>query len=981
MVYCGLPFAALAGVAIAAWNRNFILTAELGSLRSPYDFEYRVTTYVNEAILATFKATMRPEPTAGAAAADSGANAEDGGGGGAGGDDTPYGHDAGSMFGSPPPVSTGGRGRRANNSTQHRRFSGSPYSSNSRYLNRDAPFGGRAIVGHSTSEPDCDDFGDMSDSQRLQGGSADSDLEGQAAATFKVADSEQRADVARQRLSPDVIRAAEKMWSAAAARFPSSAMLHAMQARFASTFRGLNDRDGKRETAAHYLQASRLSPSLFVEFQAFAWRQLTDGQQTGNGELPLMKRLAFDKALLEARRSSVATINALIRIWTELQNETRPDLALLQGAAALFAKSCHQADDGFSRALSINPQSISALRLSSTFHAVCLNNRDKATALAAEADRLEEARSKEVTSAAGNQSGFSFKLWSETAPDMSDAAILKIGSSSRDLGIICSASAAACRAFGYSKNQLERRSLSVLMPSPIGEIFLNRLTAFFSGDSSVRLTDTTRSLFGKSKSGAIFPIAMLIRESLDQGAGDDAEEHGGPSLMAMVRPLMTSESFMLIDSRLNIIAADSRSLTLLLNTDAASLSTGEFNLSECVQDFDASFEELQRPTGALITFCLGQQTPALTNGDDDAQRSPDGTQQQQQHRGSGRGGLPPIKTHHGSHSSSGEQEATALQHRTASFRASVAAAVSYRLRARLQLLRHKPQLAVLSWRLGGSNRGSMERLGGLARRSSMRRDSLNTHVSIMERMQAPAGTQSEGDHHAFGGNNKRTAAQAGGSSSGGGTGGVHFSDQPGSGEGRKHQQPTIIKSNQSSSPSGDSPALEPSHSAQSLRQVNLDSECEDGSLSPSSQSSDEAEGEGEKRGPGGNSRVSGKSGGIKGTYRLDDIMGVGGRSGGATTGSSKKDEPLDRPTGARAPRLMMDGPPQSSRRQSFNSGGGLDNVPTRKGSARSMDDDGHSESSHSVHSSNSRFSTKTLNKFRRVMEARGKKPSGVITSR
>ena len=147
---------------------------------------------------------------------------------------------------------------------------------------------------------------------------------------------------------------------------------------------------------------------------------------------------------------------------------------------------------------------------------------------------------------------------------MSEAGILTIGSTSRDLGIISSASAAVCRSFGFSRNQLERRSLSVLMPAPIGDILMSRLTAFMNGDSTVRLSDTVRCIFGKHKAGTIFPAYLLIRESLDHGTNSDSEErHAGPSLLAMVRPIQTTESFLIVDSRFNITGADSRTLTLL----------------------------------------------------------------------------------------------------------------------------------------------------------------------------------------------------------------------------------------------------------------------------------------------------------------------------------------------------------------------------------------------------------------------------------
>ena len=61
------------------------------------------------------------------------------------------------------------------------------------------------------------------------------------------------------------------------------------------------------------------------------------------------------------------------------------------------------------------------------------------------------------------------------------------GANRRSLGIIQSASAAACRLFGYNRMALEKRSINILIPSPLAEVhdfFLER--AITTGEPASR---------------------------------------------------------------------------------------------------------------------------------------------------------------------------------------------------------------------------------------------------------------------------------------------------------------------------------------------------------------------------------------------------------------------------------------------------------------------------------------------------------------
>ena len=50
-----------------------------------------------------------------------------------------------------------------------------------------------------------------------------------------------------------------------------------------------------------------------------------------------------------------------------------------------------------------------------------------------------------------------------------NTAVVTIGATARNLGIVQTANSACCKTFGYSRLQLERRSVFSLLPFPLNE--------------------------------------------------------------------------------------------------------------------------------------------------------------------------------------------------------------------------------------------------------------------------------------------------------------------------------------------------------------------------------------------------------------------------------------------------------------------------------------------------------------------------------
>ena len=185
------------------------------------------------------------------------------------------------------------------------------------------------------------------------------------------------------------------------------------------------------------------------------------------------------------------------------------------------------------------------------------------------------------------------------------AAVVIIGADASNLGIIQTANSAASKMFGYVRNEMVHRNVSMLMPSVIGVLhdgFLKRYMK--TGDG--RIVDYTRVVIGLHRSGTIFPMLASVRES---SATEDAVA-GTTTFVCIMRPFPMSTEVLMLDADFVVSAASSASLTLLgvgvvaLTTRHVGASGGKSvppnHISEWVTEWAAELPALL--TGAQVTL-------------------------------------------------------------------------------------------------------------------------------------------------------------------------------------------------------------------------------------------------------------------------------------------------------------------------------------------------------------------------------------------
>ncbi len=291
------------------------------------------------------------------------------------------------------------------------------------------------------------------------------------------------------RITHEKVAAILDLFRNATVRFERNAFAHLFASRAYAFVAG-----NRHLQMSHLLQASRCSPSLDVAFTIFQTRRVLENdaiQKRGGGVVvSAMSRVAFEKHAADARREVQRAAAKQLSFWAELC-EPVPDITRLFHIAADTQRSVNAAEDNFKALFSLSPQALAQMRMYASFNLHVAGNAEKASVLLGEAERIEDSRSREHRSEAGAQ----LDLLAESPLDVwgESTAIITISSNIRDLGVVQSLNAAACRLLGYSRIQLERRSAFALMPPVLDRLHEESLRSYAkSGESELGVVDYTR---------------------------------------------------------------------------------------------------------------------------------------------------------------------------------------------------------------------------------------------------------------------------------------------------------------------------------------------------------------------------------------------------------------------------------------------------------------------------------------------------------
>jgi PAS domain-containing protein len=243
------------------------------------------------------------------------------------------------------------------------------------------------------------------------------------------------------------------------------------------------------------MRASRNGAPVDVRFLTFQANKAAEDSTGSRGRMSALNRVVFEKHLTDAKKQIQHALIRQVGLWAELADE-KPDIARCHRLSSDMYKAITLAEDAFAKLLALNSQSLLVLRLYADFIMYVSNDQDKAQVLIAEAERIEEQQLRDFQ----RETGTAIRMMDQSNLDIlaDNTAIVTIGGSHVDLGIIMDTSPYTCKLFGYSRWQMERRNISMLIPSPIAEAHDSFLRSYLETGEG-RAVDYTRFVFGLHK--------------------------------------------------------------------------------------------------------------------------------------------------------------------------------------------------------------------------------------------------------------------------------------------------------------------------------------------------------------------------------------------------------------------------------------------------------------------------------------------------
>jgi PAS domain S-box-containing protein len=350
----------------------------------------------------------------------------------------------------------------------------------------------------------------------------------------------------RARLPAATTRHVLAIYSAAASRFRSSALLQVFYARYYEFVLG-----NRHMQMSHMTQAERRSPALDLSFVVFQARKAAEDESTGAGgeRMTVMVRVAYEKHTGEAKRFVQQASQKQHLFWAELVS-VMPDMSRLHRLSSGTNTAVQAAEQAFADLHAINPHSLPMNRLCAAFHLHVTGNAEQAAALTQAADRQEEAQSKDHRL----EGSAPLRIMAESGLDpwADNTSVVHIAATVRDVGLITKVNTEALKLFGYTRVQLERRSVFTLLPPGLGELHEDSMRSYMAtGEGVPGVVGYTRISFAVIKSGAIVPVVSSIRDA----PADD----GPPAFSWAMREIRTALHYVLLDDGGTITALSSGS--------------------------------------------------------------------------------------------------------------------------------------------------------------------------------------------------------------------------------------------------------------------------------------------------------------------------------------------------------------------------------------------------------------------------------------
>jgi PAS domain-containing protein len=334
-----------------------------------------------------------------------------------------------------------------------------------------------------------------------------------------------------------------KLWPKAAVTFSGASLFHRA---FGTTV----------SSELTVLSMARKQVSAWdVAFLAYQrTRQLQE--RSGSG-LSAMDRILFEEAWQSAADDAVQCFSLMHKLWSHAV-ETSCDMAVMGGLAEQLYLARTRASKRFQAMLSINPDSIMALRAYARFCAEVLGDLERATELDNKADRIEDKHTRteikpvELVCIGAREESLS-------AMNEHNAVVTMTGELRR-YGEITDANVVASRLFGRARSDMIGQSLATLFPEPLGNVYDTAVLDYLSPHTRNDSLGHAHLSVAITAGGWLKPVRISVQES----AGSELDST--PCISMVLQPAPSRRGIFLVgnsEQGFPVLGLDSSSYDLL----------------------------------------------------------------------------------------------------------------------------------------------------------------------------------------------------------------------------------------------------------------------------------------------------------------------------------------------------------------------------------------------------------------------------------
>ncbi|GBG24285.1 Hypothetical Protein FCC1311_005032 [Hondaea fermentalgiana] len=260
----------------------------------------------------------------------------------------------------------------------------------------------------------------------------------------------------------------------------------------------------------------------------------------------------LDQHLAEARKSLISTLRYTTSFWKKITHGNCTLSQILQQGAKVHEESS-KCRYHLTRLRKLSRSNREGLRLYALYYYYVMNDRESAIAL-----------ERELSSANNFDEGHG-------------SAVATISGNSSTLGQVLEVSDAMCSLFGFSKNEIIGRNVSILCPSPFAEMHDMFLKQFITTDSE--FATQTRRIFGMHGKGYIMATDFEVTPSTNTNS----------ELILIGRfkrvPQPAGQHLLMVDAKTGFVTSFTQNACEALGFDESDVFAMNLHISDILIDF------------------------------------------------------------------------------------------------------------------------------------------------------------------------------------------------------------------------------------------------------------------------------------------------------------------------------------------------------------------------------------------------------------